>query len=173
MSNWHGAEEKPLRAVSRSVRPIFAPGGTAMPGTGQNDPYDLQRFLDAQEPVFAEVCAELRAGRKRSHWMWFIFPQLRGLGSSATAEYYAISGLEEAKAYLGHPILGPSLVECCRLVTGVQGLSAQEIFGYPDYLKFRSSMTLFAHAASENQPFQAALEKYFDGKPDPLTMERL
>jgi uncharacterized protein (DUF1810 family) len=105
--------------------------------------------------------------------MWFIFPQLQGLGYSPMAKKYAISGLEEARAYLSHPILGARLVECCRLVMLIPDLPIQEILGYPDYLKFRSSLTLFAHATSENQPFTAALEKYFGGKPDPLTLERL
>lgn len=138
-----------------------------------SDPFHLQRFVDAQDAVYATVCSELRAGHKQSHWMWFIFPQIAGLGSSSTAKYYAISSLAEAKAYVSHPILGPRLAECCRLVTGVEGRSAEEIFGYPDYLKFRSSLTLFAAAAPDAKTFQAALEKYFEGKPDPATMERL
>jgi uncharacterized protein (DUF1810 family) len=139
----------------------------------QKDPYNLQRFVDAQEAVFAQVCAELRRGRKSSHWMWFIFPQIHGLGYSSMAQYYAISSLDEARAYLHHPILGPRLIECCRLVTLIQGLAIQEIFAYPDYLKFHSSMTLFAEAAPENQCFKAALEKYFEGVPDRSTVERL
>jgi len=138
-----------------------------------SDPFHLRRFVDAQDPVYAAVCSELRAGDKRSHWMWFIFPQIAGLGFSSTAKHYAISGLAEAKAYLSHPILGPRLLECCRLVTDVEGRSAEQIFGYPDYLKFRSSLTLFAAAAPDPQPFQAALEKYFEGKADPATLERL
>ena len=129
--------------------------------------------MDAQDPDYAQVCSELRAGRKRSHWMWYIFPQLKGLGSSSTAQYYGISGLDEAKAYLSHPVLGPRLLECSRLVTKIQGRTIQEIFGYPDYLKFRSSMTLFARAAPENEPFHAALDKYFDGEPDAQTLDRL
>ena len=144
-----------------------------MTATDRRDPYNLQRFVDAQDPVFAQVCAELRAGRKSSHWVWFIFPQLQGLGHSSTAKYYAISGLEEAKAYLSHPILGPRVIDCCRLATGIQGRSIEEILGQLDSLKFRSSLTLFAHAASANQPFKAALEKYFEGKPDPITMDLL
>lgn len=137
------------------------------------DPYDLERFVEAQNGVFEEVCAELAAGRKRSHWMWFVFPQIRGLGSSTTAEYYAIGSLAEAKAYWDHPVLGPRLRECCRLVNGIAGRSAQEIFGYPDYLKFRSSLTLFARATAGNQVFQDVLRKYFDGEPDAATLARL
>jgi uncharacterized protein (DUF1810 family) len=139
----------------------------------ESDRFNLQRFVDAQNPVYTAVCWELRAGHKESHWMWFIFPQIAGLGSSSTAKYYAISGLAEAKAYLSHPVLGPRLVECCCLVTGVEGRSAEDIFGYPDYLKFRSSLTLFGTAAPDAAPFQAALEKYFEGKPDLATVERL
>lgn len=133
----------------------------------------LQRFVDAQEPVYAQVCAELRAGRKTSHWMWFIFPQIAGLGSSPMARTFAIASLEEARAYLRHPVLGPRLEECCRLVNAIEGRTIGEIFGYPDDLKFRSSMTLFAHAAEDNQVFREALDKYFGGEFDPLTLERL
>jgi uncharacterized protein (DUF1810 family) len=144
-----------------------------MTAMDQRDPYNLQRFVDAQDPVFAQVCAELRTGRKSSHWAWFIFPQLQGLGHSSTAKYYAISGLEEAKAYLNHPVLGPRLIDCCRLVTEIQGRSIEEILGQLDSLKFRSSLTLFTHAAPANQPFKAALQKYFAGKPDPITTDQL
>src|SRR6059058_6299598 len=112
-----------------------------------SDPFSLQRFVDAQEGVFAEVCAELAAGRKESHWMWFVFPQLQGLGSSATARRYALASVEEARAYLAHPVLGARLRECTRLVNGTEGRTIEEIFGYPDYLKFRSCMTLFERAA--------------------------
>ena len=144
-----------------------------MPGNDQKDPYNLQRFVDAQDTVFAEVCSELRMGRKRSHWMWFIFPQLQGLGYSSTARYYAISSIDEAKAYLSHPILGPRLLECCRLVILIERRPIQEIFGYPDFLKFRSSLTLFARATSENRLFTIALEKYFEGEQDASTVDRL
>jgi uncharacterized protein (DUF1810 family) len=139
----------------------------------KKDPYNLQRFVDAQDPVYAEVCLELQTGRKCSHWMWFIFPQLQGLGHSSTARYYAISSIDEAKAYLSHSLLGPRLLECCRLVVLIERRSLQEIFGYPDFLKFRSSMTLFARATSENQLFTSALKKYFEGEQDRLTLERL
>ena len=139
-----------------------------------DDPYDLERYVRAQEPVFAQVCAELAAGRKQSHWMWFIFPQLRGLGKSPMAERYAIGSLAEARAYLAHPLLGERLRSCTQLVNRVEGRSAQAIFGYPDYLKFRSSMTLFARAAAGGgEPFGDALAKYFNGEDDPLTRELL
>jgi len=137
------------------------------------DPYHLQRFVDAQNPVYGKVCAELRDGRKRSHWMWFIFPQVMGLGSSPLARKFAISSLAEAAAYQQHPILGPRLIECTRLVNLVEGRPIQQIFGYPDDLKFRSSMTLFAHAAGEIQLFVDALQKYFKGEFDPTTLARL
>lgn len=137
------------------------------------DPYHLQRFVDAQEPVYDQVLRELRAGRKTSHWMWFIFPQIAGLGHSSTSRYYAISGREEAEAYLAHPLLGARLRECTSLVNAVQGRSAHQIFGSPDDLKFRSCMTLFAECAEDGAVFRAALEKYFGGEKDPLTLERL
>jgi len=123
--------------------------------------------------VYEQVCAELRAGRKESHWIWFIFPQLRGLGRSQTAATFGISSRQEAEAYLEHPVLGPRLRECTSLVNLVEGRSIQQIFGYPDDLKFRSSMTLFASVASDNQIFRDALQKYFGGELDPLTLERL
>ena len=146
-----------------------------------HDPYDLDRFIAAQRAVYARVCAELAGGRKRSHWMWFIFPQLRGLGSSSTAERFGITSLEEARAYLAHPLLGERLRECTALVNAVQGASAQSIFGYPDDLKFRSCMTLFARAANAHvsegrpaaDPFSEALTKYYGGESDPLTLELL
>ena len=133
---------------------------------------DLQRFVDAQGRVIARVREELKAGEKRSHWMWFIFPQIAGLGRSETARRYAIASLEEAKAYAGHPVLGPRLRECTALVLGVQGRGAKEIFGHPDDLKFRSCMTLFARAT--NDPlFPQALEKFFGGEEDQETVMRI
>jgi uncharacterized protein (DUF1810 family) len=138
-----------------------------------NDPYDLQRFVDAQNPVFQQVCSELRGGRKEGHWMWFVFPQLKGLGHSWMASRYGITSREEAKAYLQHPILGPRLRECTRLVNLAEGRKIEQIFGYPDNLKFRSSMTLFAHVASDNEIFLNALQKYFGGESDRLTLARL
>jgi uncharacterized protein (DUF1810 family) len=138
-----------------------------------NDPFDLERFVSAQNPVYARVLEELRNGGKQGHWMWFIFPQLRGLGSSQLATAYGISSRQEAEAYLNHPILGPRLRECTRLVNLVEGRSIDRIFGHPDDLKFRSSMSLFASVASGNHIFKDALQKYFGGEPDPLTLERL
>ena len=137
------------------------------------DPFDLERFVDAQEPVYADVVDELRAGRKRRHWMWFVFPQLRGLGGSAMADRYGISSLPEARAYLRHELLGPRLRECARLVERVQGRSVGQIFGSPDDLKLCSSMTLFAHATDDNADFLAVLQKYYDGRQDPVTLARL
>ena len=138
-----------------------------------SDQYELKRFVEAQEGVYEQACAELRAGRKRSHWMWFVFPQIQGLGSSPTAVRYAISGMEEARAYLEHPVLGPRLRECAGIVVGVEGRSVEEIFGYPDDLKFHSSMTLFAKASEEAGVFGEALEKYFGGEMDQGTLERI
>jgi uncharacterized protein (DUF1810 family) len=137
------------------------------------DPFHLERFVDAQSGVYDEACEELREGRKRSHWMWFIFPQIRGLGSSAMANRYAISSLAEAEAYLSHPSLGPRLRNCTRLVVDLEGRSIEEIFGYPDDLKFRSSMTLFSRATPDDQIFNEALRKYFRGVPDQATLDRL
>jgi len=136
------------------------------------DPFHLQRFVDAQQGVYAQVCAELAAGCKRSHWMWFVFPQLKGLGRSATAQHYGIASKAEAQAYWAHPLLGPRLKQCTDLVLAVDGRSAQQIFGPPDDLKFRSSMTLFAQATGE-PVFTRALQKYFDGEADPRTIELL
>jgi uncharacterized protein (DUF1810 family) len=137
------------------------------------DPYDLQRFVDAQRTVYPRVDLELQSGRKTNHWMWFIFPQIAGLGHSPMAKKYAISSLGEARAYLDHPLLGQRLRHCSRLVTCVQGKSVEDIFGYPDYLKFQSSMTLFARATTDNQVFLSALEKYFRSEFDQATLERL
>ena len=138
-----------------------------------NDQHGLRRFVDAQDKVYARVRAELSSGRKTGHWMWFVFPQLTGLGRSPTAERYAISSLDEAEAYLAHPVLGPRLEECTQLVNAVEGKSLREIFGSPDDLKFRSSMTLFAHAAPEEPLFREALDKYCSGEEDPLTLALL
>lgn len=136
-----------------------------------SDPYDLTRYVAAQQPVFERVCAELAAGRKQTHWMWYVFPQLRGLGTSPMAERYGIGSLEEARAYLAHPLLGERLRRCTQLVNAVEGRSAEAIFGYPDYVKFRSCMTLFALAAPGDRVFSEALARYFAGEGDPLTRE--
>lgn len=138
-----------------------------------SDPHHLQRFVEAQNPVYEQVCTELRKGRKDSHWMWFIFPQLRGLGHSEMANKFGISSRQEAEKYLEHPILGSRLRECTQLVHCVKNRSINQIFGYPDNLKFWSSMTLFASVTSDNQVFNDALEKYFGGELDPLTVARL
>ena len=139
----------------------------------QNDPYNLQRFLEAQRRCYEQVCCELKAGHKTSHWMWFIFPQWKGLGQSLTASFYAIASRREAEAYLAHPVLGPRLIECTQLVNGVVGRTVEQIFGDPDYLKFQSSMTLFANVAAGNTVFLKALAKYFDGKTDQRTIDLL
>lgn len=138
------------------------------------DLYDLERFITAQERVFEAAVRELGAGRKRSHWMWFVFPQVRGLGSSPMAERYGIGSLEEARAYLAHPLLGARLRQCTQLVNEVEGRDAETIFGYPDYLKFRSCMTLFETAAGDDAAlFTRALQRYFAGEGDPLTRRLL
>ncbi|CAN5222288.1 DUF1810 domain-containing protein [soil metagenome] len=137
-------------------------------------PYDLARFVDAQTGIYDTVLAELRAGRKRSHWMWFVFPQLRGLGSSPTAVRFGITGLAEAQAYLAHPVLGARLRECTALVNGLDGPSVEDVFGWPDYLKLRSSMTLFAAAAgSEDSAFLAVLDTFYGGERDAKTVALL
>jgi len=133
---------------------------------------NLERFVEAQAPVYDRALSELKAGRKQSHWMWFVFPQIAGLGHSPMAQHYAIHGLAEARAYLEHPLLGARLRECTQTALDVQGKTAHEIFGSPDDLKFCSSLTLF-DLASPNDIFRAALEKYFDGEADALTVEKL
>jgi uncharacterized protein (DUF1810 family) len=138
-----------------------------------HDPYRLQRFVDAQDSCFAQVRSELAAGKKRTHWMWFVFPQIQGLGSSGMAQRFAISGLEEAQAYLDHPVLGVRLRECTGLVNALSGRPIDDIFDYPDDLKFHSSVTLFARAADGPSVFAEALTKHFNGVPDQATLERL
>jgi uncharacterized protein (DUF1810 family) len=137
--------------------------------------FDLARFVEAQSPVYTTVTRELRDGRKQSHWMWFIFPQFAGLGISDTARRYAISSLEEAREFLAHPVLGLRLRECTALVLEIKDKSADDIFGYPDNLKFQSCMTLFAHAAREDTAnvFRDALERFYGGKNDPQTVAKL
>jgi uncharacterized protein (DUF1810 family) len=135
------------------------------------DPFNLHRFVCAQQPVIEQVLHELRAGQKDSHWMWFVFPQIQGLGSSSMAQRYAIASREEARAYHEHAVLGARLKQCTQLVLAIERRSAEQIFGYPDDLKFRSCMTLFAQAVPEEPMYREALRRYFDGKPDPRSLE--
>jgi uncharacterized protein (DUF1810 family) len=134
---------------------------------------DLERFVAAQDGTYPAALAELRAGRKRSHWMWFVFPQIAGLGSSPMAQRYAISGLDEARAYLAHPVLGPRLVEAARALTDLDGTDPVAVLGSIDALKLRSSMTLFAHAAPEEPVFTEVLARYYAGAEDDATLARL
>jgi uncharacterized protein (DUF1810 family) len=140
-----------------------------------DDPYDLQRFVTAQDAggSYDQAAAELRRGRKTSHWMWYVFPQIAGLGHSPVARMYAISGLAEAEAYLAHPVLGPRLAECAAIVGGLSGRTAEQIFGGIDALKLRSSLTLFLRAAPDHPVFRQVLDQYFGGKPDPATEQRI
>jgi len=135
--------------------------------------FDLQRFIDAQSGAFESALAELRRGRKAGHWMWFIFPQIRGLGASLTSQRYAIQSREEAAAYLADPILGQRLIECTESLLSIEGTTAEEIFGYPDVLKLRSSLTLFEQVSDDEGVFSAALEKYYQGQRDPRTLALL
>lgn len=138
-----------------------------------DDPFDLQRFVDAQAGAYERAVAELRAGAKRSHWIWYVFPQLKGLGSSSTATLYGISSLAEAQAYLAHPVLGSRLRDCARIVAGLRGRSASDIFGWPDDMKVRSSMTLFANATEDNADFLSVLDALYGGEQDARTLELL
>jgi uncharacterized protein (DUF1810 family) len=140
---------------------------------GTSDPYDLGRFQQAQEDDYEQALSEITNGRKRSHWMWYIFPQIDGLGSSSTARHYAIKSLDEARAYLAHPVLGPRLLECAEAVVRVEGRSAREIFGSPDDLKLRSSATLFACVSPPGSVFDRLLEKYYQGRRDDRTLQLL
>ncbi len=133
----------------------------------------LDRFVEAQDGVYDQALAELRAGRKTSHWMWFVFPQIAGLGRSAMAQRYAIASLDEARAYLAHPVLGPRLAECAEVLTALDGTSAEAVFGGIDAVKLRSSMTLFAHAAPDEPVFRAVLDQYFAGAEDAATLDRI
>lgn len=141
--------------------------------TGGADPFDLNRFTDAQEPVYDSILGELQNGQKRTHWMWFVFPQIDGLGHSPTAQFYAIKSIEEARAYLKHPVLGPRLKECAEAILLVEGRSASAVFGYPDDLKLRSSMTLFAFIAEDpaNSVFTRVLNRYYGGEQDHATLQ--
>lgn len=148
---------------------FVCPVATAIPELG--DLFNLDRFVEAQNPVYERVCAELRQGRKTGHWMWFVFPQIAGLGQSEMTRRFAISSLDEARAYLAHPLLGPRLIECTRLVSAISGRTIREILGSPDDVKFRSCMTLFFLAAADKAAFNEPLLKYYGGKQDPLTLE--
>jgi uncharacterized protein (DUF1810 family) len=150
--------------------------GPARTGQGlpaADDPHDLDRFVEAQEDCYARALAEVRSGRKRSHWMWYVFPQLEGLGSSPTSRRYAIRSLAEAEAYLRHPILGPRLVECSEAALGVEGRSALEVFGSPDDMKLRSCATLFACVSPAGSVFHRLLDRYFQGRRDDRTLRLL
>lgn len=138
-----------------------------------NDPYNLRRFVQAQQDSYERALSELRGGHKRSHWMWYIFPQLDGLAFSSTAKQYAIKNIEEARAYLAHPVLGPRLLECAEALLSFQGRSAEAILGYPDNLKLRSSATLFAQVSPSGSTFEHLLEKYYSGEHDDKTLELL
>ena len=138
--------------------------------TGGSDPFQLSRFVKAQDQIYDRALAELKSGRKRSHWMWFVFPQIEGLGFSATTQYYSIKSLEEARQYLEHPVLGKRLRECTETILALEGLSASSIFGYPDDLKLKSSMTLFASVAEGHSVFMRVLEKYHQGNKDERTV---
>jgi uncharacterized protein (DUF1810 family) len=157
---------------------IVSGGGTMTDDAGQfdrpaDDPFDLERFVEAQKHAYARALAEIRAGRKESHWMWYIFPQFDGLGFSTMAERYAIKSLDEARAYLAHPTLGPRLVECVEAALGVEGRSAREIFGTPDDLKLRSCATLFAEVSPTGSGFERLLAKYYSGVQDEVTLRLL
>ncbi len=138
-----------------------------------NDEFQLERFVEAQDGIYSTVLSELRAGKKRSHWMWFVFPQFAGLGFSSTAAYYAIKSVAEARAYLSHPVLGPRLQECVEALLELDGLTVSVIFGYPDDLKFCSSMTLFDFVAPDNTLFKEAIDKYCGGRRDDKTLTLL
>lgn len=139
----------------------------------KEDPFNLNRFVEAQDGIYERALAELKRSRKRSHWMWFIFPQLDGLGRSSTAKFFAIKTADEAQAYLDHPVLGTRLIECSKVLLQSQGLSASDIFGFPDDLKLRSSMTLFASISEPDSVFNRVLGQYFEGQPDPQTLALL
>jgi len=147
--------------------------GREQPYPREMTPFNLQRFVDAQAPVWDDVRAELRQARKRSHWMWFVFPQLADLGRSGTARFYGIHGAEEAREYLEHPVLGPRLRECCALLLQAPAVSARDVFGEIDAMKLRSCLTLFEAVSPQTPIFQECLDRFFDGERDPLTKELL
>jgi uncharacterized protein (DUF1810 family) len=146
---------------------------TTQDSAGDHDPYSLARFIEAQERIYDDALDELSNGQKQSHWMWFIFPQIDGLAYSSAAKYYAIKSLEEARQYLQHPVLGPRLLQCAEILLAIKRRSAAQIFGYPDDLKLRSSMTLFACAAEPPSVFERVLDRYFQGEQDVRTLQLL
>jgi uncharacterized protein (DUF1810 family) len=160
----------PEREPSENVRIEIESLNDMIDNRSPADPFDLNRFVEAQEATFADALSELRAGRKQSHWMWYVFPQIAGLGRSSMAERYAIRSEEEAKAYLAHPVLGPRLVECAEAVMRVEGRTATEIMGSPDDMKLKSCATLFAYVSPERSVFRLILEKYYGGDPDNKTL---
>jgi uncharacterized protein (DUF1810 family) len=168
-----GAATSQRGMIANSTRRFTITQSTLGFERAMDDRFQLRRFVDAQQPVYERVLEELRAGRKRTHWMWFIFPQIAGLGHSSMAREFALSSLDEAIAYLAHPVLGRRLRECTALVADIEGRPIAEIFGYPDDMKFCSSMTLFSQAAPEEPIFAACLNKYFGAEPDPQTLARL
>jgi uncharacterized protein (DUF1810 family) len=163
----------PERKPSEPVRLEIESVNDMIDNRTPDDPYDLNRFIEAQAVNYSEAIAELRSGRKRSHWMWYVFPQIAGLGHSSMSKRYAIRNEGEARAYLAHPVLGQRLIECAEAVLHTDGLTATEIFGSPDDLKLRSCATLFARVAGNGSVFQKLLDKYFGGKPDTSTTELL
>lgn len=146
---------------------------TELSPTLSSDPYNLSRFIRAQEDDYEQALSEIRRGRKHSHWMWYIFPQFDGLGSSTTSKHYAIKSVREAEAYLGHPVLGPRLLRCAEAALAVEGLSASEVFGSPDDMKLRSCATLFASVSPAGSVFERLLDKFFEGVPDDKTIHLL
>jgi uncharacterized protein (DUF1810 family) len=160
----------------RKLRVVFGGEPGMIKGndaSDRDDSFELSRFISAQERIYDIVLDELRSGRKRTHWMWYIFPQIDGLGHSSTTKHYAIKSMEEARQYLAHPVLGTRLVECAEAVLAVEGRSISDIFGYPDDLKLKSSMTLFASIAEPNSVFERILDKYFQGERDVRTLRLL
>jgi uncharacterized protein (DUF1810 family) len=152
---------------------VVAPLAVAAAVASASDPHDLERFVSAQRGAYTSAVAELRAGRKTGHWMWFVFPQVAGLGQSAMSQRYAIASLDEARAYLAHPVLGPRIAECARILTELPGSDAEAIFGGIDAVKLRSSMTLFARGSEDDSVYDAVLDQYFGGETDPHTDARL
>jgi uncharacterized protein (DUF1810 family) len=162
-----------MASMRKCAPTIFSRAGMPGSSTSSADPFHLSRFVQAQEGIYDRALAEIRGGRKRSHWMWFVFPQYAGLGFSAMSQEYAIKSIEEARDYLNHPVLGPRLIECTQGVLGVEGHTASQIFGSPDDMKLRSSATLFAHVTGAGNIYEQVLQKYFDSQPDPKTMQLL